>query len=81
MKARLIQIGNSRGIRIPKSVIDQCEFKNEVELEINDRQLIIKSDSPRSGWKGKFQQMGADENEQLFVSEPMNDWDTEEWEW
>jgi len=40
MKTKVIKIGNSRGIRIPKSLIDESGLKSEVEIEVNDGQII-----------------------------------------
>jgi antitoxin MazE len=84
MKAKLIQIGNSRGIRLPKPVIDQCGFSDEVELEVRDGDLVIRSGSrPRDGWAAAFARMGPRGDDQLLdrVAEPMSAWDAEEWEW
>ena len=43
MKASIIQIGNSQGLRIPKPILEQCGFNGEVELEVHNRELILKS--------------------------------------
>ena len=45
MKARLVRIGNSRGIRLPKAVIDQAGIDDEVELEVRENQIIISETS------------------------------------
>ena len=51
MKATLVRIGNSRGIRLPKPVIEQCGFEDEVEMEVHHHELVIRSSSlPRAGW-------------------------------
>jgi antitoxin MazE len=42
MKANLIAIGNSRGIRIPKAILDQVGFTDEAELDVRDGQIIIR---------------------------------------
>ena len=41
MKARLVRVGNSHGVRIPKTEIEQCSFEDEVELTVKDDRLII----------------------------------------
>jgi len=48
MKAAIIQIGNSQGLRIPKPILQQCGLEGEVELEVHDKELVIKSTSPPS---------------------------------
>lgn len=81
MKASIIQIGNSQGLRIPKPIIQQCGFENEVELEVRDKKLIIKpSTKPRNDWDNAFKAMAADDDDQL-IEFPGNQWDEEEWEW
>ncbi len=44
MKTQLVRIGNSRGIRIPKPLIEQCRFGNEVELQVENERLIISAE-------------------------------------
>ena len=52
MKVELIRMGNSRGVRIPKSVIDQCGFAGCIELRVEDGRVILARDrQPREGWK------------------------------
>lgn len=84
MKATLIQIGNSRGIRLPKPVIEQCGFEGEVELEVRDQHLIIRSASrPREGWADAFARMSEQGDDELLdiAAEARPAWDEEEWEW
>jgi antitoxin MazE len=51
MRARVVPIGNSRGIRIPKSIIEQCHLHGTVDLEIHHGQLVIRSAArPCTGW-------------------------------
>jgi antitoxin MazE len=51
MRTRIIRIGNSQGIRIPKKLLAQSGLGPEVELEVQDQQIIIRSTRhPREGW-------------------------------
>ena len=61
MKLRLVAIGNSRGLRLPKAILEQCRLENEVELEIEAGRLIIKPArrSTRKGWDEAFKKMGV----------------------
>ena len=84
MKATLIRIGNSRGIRLPKPVIAQCGFEDEVEMEVHRHKLVIRPLShPRKGWHAAFARMGECGDDELLdrVAEPGPTWDKEEWEW
>ncbi|MBT3380946.1 MAG: AbrB/MazE/SpoVT family DNA-binding domain-containing protein [Lentisphaerae bacterium] len=84
MKVTLVRIGNSRGIRLPKPVIEQCGFEGEVEMEVHRRELVIRSSSqPREGWAGAFAQMSERGDDELLdhVAEEGPTWDDDEWEW
>jgi antitoxin MazE len=82
MKATIIQIGNSQGIRIPKPILEQCKLQNEVELEVHKNELIIRSlDAPRKNWDKKFAAMASKGDDILLDSDVHSEWDEEEWEW
>lgn len=83
MKARIIQIGNSQGIRLPKTTIEQLGFQGEVYLEIKGRELIIRSRSaPRAGWEDAFALMAKEKDDKLEDHQaPGTDWEETEWEW
>jgi antitoxin MazE len=81
MKAAIIKIGNSHGIRIPKPIIDHCGFKDEVELEVREHELIIRrEEQPRKDWAKSFQKM-AEMHDDVLIETPSPEWDDEEWEW
>lgn len=82
MKASLIKIGNSQGVRIPKPIIEQCGFANEVEFEVRNHELVIKSlKRPRQDWERAFKAMAANGDDALLDSSLSSKWDEEEWEW
>jgi antitoxin MazE len=84
MKTNLVRIGNSRGIRIPKPVIEQCGLEGEVEMVVNNNELVIRAPSSvREGWNTAFARMNDDGDDNLLdcVAEPSTTWDEEEWEW
>jgi antitoxin MazE len=85
MKTKIVKIGNSRGIRIPKSMLDESGVKNEVELEVKDDKIIIKSASKkRDGWDQAFQKMAKNNDDILLDKDTITkqtSWDDEEWEW
>ena len=81
MKATIIQIGNSQGIRIPKPILEQCKLQNEVELEVHKNELVIRSAaSPRKGWSEKFAAMAAKGDDALLDADVESTWG-DEWEW
>ncbi len=85
MKTKVVKIGNSRGIRIPKSLINESGLKNEVELEVSDGQIIIKPISAnRESWDTAFKKMAKKQDDILLDHESIlsqSSWDQEEWEW
>ncbi len=83
MKVELVRIGNSRGIRIPKPLIEQCGFGDTVELHVEENHLIIEPDHrPRQHWKEAFAEAGSSAGDPLlFEALPPNDFDAKEWTW
>ncbi len=58
MKTRIVRIGNSQGIRIPKILLERSSLAEEVELEARDHQIIIRSaKQPRQDWESAFRAM------------------------
>ena len=85
MITRIVKIGNSKGIRIPKILLEQSGLTDEVELEVKKDQLIIRSKkSVRQGWESAFRTMAKNNDDQLLDKEYIinqSSWDAEEWEW
>ena len=81
MKASIIQIGNSLGLRIPKPILKQCGLSGEVELEVHDNELVIKpTTQPRKNWEKAFKAMAKNGDDRL-IEFPESRWEKEEWEW
>jgi antitoxin MazE len=84
MKANIIQIGNSKGIRIPKALLEQTGFGQEVELEVIDQKIIIHSVvRSRQGWDQKFKLLVENQEDRVSNLEDLieNQFDRDEWEW
>ena len=83
VRTKLIKIGNSQGLRIPKVVLEQLNLSDEVELEVQENQLVIRPlVGPRAQWEEQFQAMAANEDDQLLDEVlSLTTWDEEEWEW
>jgi antitoxin MazE len=81
-KAHLVQIGNSRGVRIPKVWLEQLGFSDEVELAVQADQLVIRSARrPRDGWENQFRVMHERGDDRPIEEFPASTWDEQEWEW
>ena len=84
MKTSIIRIGNSQGIRIPKILLEQSRLEKDVELEVSDKQIIIRSAGhPRHGWGDKFKLMAQNKDDKPVDSAThiQTRWEKEEWEW
>jgi antitoxin MazE len=84
MKTRIVRIGNSKGVRLPKAVLDQCRLEDEVDLEVEDNHLVIRPiHAPRSGWDQAFTIM-AEKGDDAPLDRDTNlatEWDKAEWRW
>ena len=83
MKAELVQIGNSRGIRIPKPIIEQCGWGDVVELRVQNDCLVISPErKPRQGWEEAFRAAGSAINDDLLLDTlKPSEFDRKEWQW
>lgn len=82
MKAKLVSIGNSKGVRIPKTALEGCNMENDVELIVESNRIIIKplKRAHRRGWDKAFQLMHERKEDALLLDESV-DRDMEDWEW
>ena len=82
MKTRLVRIGNSRGIRLPKPLILQAGLTDEVELYVRDGAKVIKRvATPRAGWAQAAKGMHERDEDLLLDSPTATQFDEKEWEW
>ena len=84
MKTRIVRIGNSKGVRIPKPLLDQAGLEGEVDIQARQNSLVIRAArKPREGWSKAFLQMAQQANEGLIddVAPSLACWDEVEWEW
>jgi antitoxin MazE len=83
MRTELVRIGNSRGIRIPKPIIEQCGFGGTVEVRVVRDSLIVSPERrPRHGWSEAFGAAGhAGQDELMLETAESNEFDREEWRW
>ena len=84
LKTRIIKIGNSQGIRIPKHLLEQSNLGEEVELELQDSQIVIRAaQGARQGWEAAFASMAEHGDDRLVDGDlpTQTEWDEAEWEW
>ncbi len=81
MKAQIIQIGNSQGIRIPKMMLEESRIIGEVELELHSDGILIRNaQKPRAGWDEAFRSAAEDDDE-LPGESIKTGFDKKEWQW
>jgi antitoxin MazE len=84
IKVKIIRIGNSKGIRLSKSLIEQYNMKDEVFLEQKKDSIVIHPvENPRAGWDKSFEKMRLKGDDVLLDKEADIDseWNEEEWKW
>lgn len=80
MEIPIINIGNSKGIRLPKIIIDEYGLVKSVELILEDDRIILKPVSkPREGWEEKFKEMAENKEDVLLIDDVFEDENFEEW--
>ena len=81
-RTRIVRIGNSRGVRIPKVWLEQLDLGEEVELSVHADRLVIRSaHRRRHGWDEQFRAMHEQGEDRTVDEFPQSIWDVHEWEW
>ena len=83
MRTRVRDIGNSKGIILPKSLLNKCYIEEEVTLEIRENKIVI-SPAPserRKGWADAFQRMADAGDDQLLIPDIFEDENFDNWTW
>ena len=84
MKTRIVPIGNSQGVRIPKPLLEQAGLAGEVEISAEGGALVIRpANKPRAGWTVAFREMARRGDDALLddAAPSLSAWDEGEWEW
>ena len=80
MELSVIRIGNSKGFRLSKTLIEKYNIKDKVELILEKDQIIIKPiSSPRNGWEKAFKEMNENGEDQLLFNDVFENENLEEW--
>jgi antitoxin MazE len=81
-KTRIVRIGNSRGFRVPKVLLDQAQLPDEVELLAEPGRIVVQGiRRPRTGWAGVARAMSEAGHEMLLDEPTATRFDREGWEW
>jgi antitoxin MazE len=84
MRTRIVRIGNSQGVRIPKALLQESGLDGEVELTVRDGTVVIApADRARQGWADAFRRMAELGDDELLdgTAATSDAFDAESWEW
>lgn len=80
MEIQVINIGNSKGIRLSKAILEQYNINDTLELILEKERIILKPKSiPRKGWEKAFKKMHANGDDNLLIDDIFEDETFEEW--
>lgn len=80
MEVAIISIGNSKGIRLSKTVIEKYNIGESVELIMEEDQIVLKPKAkPRKGWEKSFKKMHKNGEDKLLIDDVFADETFNEW--
>jgi antitoxin MazE len=81
-RTRIVQIGNSKGIRVPKMLLEHAQLPEEVELQAEPGRLIVRAArAARAGWAEAARSMYARGDDRLLDAPTSSRFDDTEWQW
>jgi antitoxin MazE len=80
MEVSVVKIGNSRGIRLSKTLLERYKIRDTVDLIMEKGHIIIRPlNKPRNGWDKAFKEMNAAGDDKMLIDEVFQDENLEEW--
>lgn len=80
METPIIKIGNSKGLRLSKTILEKYNIKDKVELILEKGQIVLKPiASPRMNWEKEFKKMSDNSADELLMNDVFEDESLEEW--
>jgi antitoxin MazE len=80
METAIIKIGNSKGLRLSKTILDKYNIKDKVEIILEMGRIILKPiEAPRQNWEAAFEKMSNEGDDKMLMSDVFNDENFEEW--
>lgn len=80
MELSIINIGNSKGIRLSKTILEKYGIHDKIELILEKGYIVLKPTSePRKNWEKAFVKMHENGDDQLLIDDVFNDENLEEW--
>lgn len=80
METAIIKIGNSKGLRLSKTILDKYNIKDKVETILEEgRIILIPVETPRQNWESAFEKMSIEGDDKMLMNDVFNDENFEEW--
>jgi antitoxin MazE len=80
MEIPIIKIGNSKGFRLTKTILEKYNITDSMEMILEDEQIVLRPIvKPRKGWDKAFQQMHENGDDQPLLDDVFGDENFEEW--
>lgn len=80
METSIIKIGNSKGLRLSKTILEKYNIKDKVELILEEGQIILKAiEKPRKDWEKAFEKMRVNNDDKLLINDVFDDESLDEW--
>lgn len=82
MLVSVVPIGNSKGIRIPKAILDQCDIRDQIDLEVRDGRIVLEPvrGAPRKDWADAFRRMAQNQDDELLIPDEL-EIESDDWDW
>lgn len=81
MKVKVIRIGNSKGVRLPRTILEQCEVSESFDLRVDGKKIVLVplAACPRSGWAEAARRMAEAGDDQLLLPDWLPEDEDVEW--
>lgn len=80
MEVSVINIGNSKGIRLSKTILEKYNIRDKIELILEKGYIVIKPKAePRKNWEKAFKKMHENNDDLLLIDDVFDDENFEEW--
>lgn len=80
METSIIKIGNSKGLRLSKTILEKYNIKDKVVLILEKEQIVLKPiDTPRQNWEKAFKKMNQKKDDTMLIDDVFEDESLEEW--
>lgn len=80
METSIIKIGNSKGLRLSKTILEKYKIKDKVEIILEKSEIILRPiTSPRKNWENEFRKMSENGDDKLLMNDVFEDENLEEW--